>query len=189
MAAAHSARELTRWSAAARDWLSRGTAWSSWRALTPRWVRTFCGRVTTCNRRRIRTCLTLWSALIFDFPSGDRWAPYGLVGGGLAFNTFRAYAGPQGALIRYRGFQDGLPDGRRSALLHRRELGHSPRVQSRRQHPDVHRAWRSAFSTPCRRTGRSSVARTARTSGGEVEFRFGYRSGARPAAHGSGAQR
>src|ERR1051325_7894912 len=27
------------------------------------------------------------------FPIRERWAPSGLVGGGLAFNTFRAYAG------------------------------------------------------------------------------------------------
>jgi hypothetical protein len=45
------------------------------------------------------------------FPIRDRWAPYGLVGGGLAFNSFRAYAGPQGALIRIEDFKMAFQTG------------------------------------------------------------------------------
>jgi hypothetical protein len=43
---------------------------------------------------------------LFDFmvgthiriPIGEKWAPYGILGGGLAFNTYKAYVGPQRAL-------------------------------------------------------------------------------------------
>jgi hypothetical protein len=45
------------------------------------------------------------------FPIRDRWAPYALVGGGLAFNTFRAYAGPGGALIRLEDFKAAFQTG------------------------------------------------------------------------------
>jgi opacity protein-like surface antigen len=45
------------------------------------------------------------------FPIRDRWAPYGLVGGGLAFNSFRAYAGPQGALIGIEDFKMAFQTG------------------------------------------------------------------------------
>jgi hypothetical protein len=45
------------------------------------------------------------------FPIRDRWAPYGLIGGGLAFNTFSAYAGPQGALIGIQDFKMAFQAG------------------------------------------------------------------------------
>jgi len=45
------------------------------------------------------------------FPIRERWAPYGLVGGGLAFNSFRAYAGPQGALIQLEDFKMAFQTG------------------------------------------------------------------------------
>jgi hypothetical protein len=45
------------------------------------------------------------------FPIGERWAPYALVGGGLVFDTFRAYAGPQGALIRIEDFKMAFQTG------------------------------------------------------------------------------
>jgi len=45
------------------------------------------------------------------FPIGERWAPYALVGGGLVLNTFRAYAGPQGALIPIEDFKLGFQTG------------------------------------------------------------------------------
>ncbi len=45
------------------------------------------------------------------FPIRERWAPYGLIGGGLVFNMFRAYAGPQGALIRIDDFKMAFQTG------------------------------------------------------------------------------
>ena len=45
------------------------------------------------------------------FPIRERWAPYVLIGGGLVFNTFRAYAGPQGALIGIQDFKMGFHTG------------------------------------------------------------------------------
>ncbi len=45
------------------------------------------------------------------FPVGERWAPYGLVGGGLFFNSFRAISGPQGALIGIQDFKGAFHTG------------------------------------------------------------------------------
>ncbi len=45
------------------------------------------------------------------FPVGERWAPYAILGGGLLFNSFRAYSGPQGALIGIEDFKFGVQSG------------------------------------------------------------------------------
>lgn len=45
------------------------------------------------------------------FPIRQRWAPYALIGGGLAFNQFRAIAGPEGALIRIDDFKFAFQTG------------------------------------------------------------------------------
>ncbi len=44
-------------------------------------------------------------------PVRERWAPYGILGGGLAFNSFRAIAGPQGALIGIEDFKGEFHTG------------------------------------------------------------------------------
>ncbi len=44
-------------------------------------------------------------------PIRERWAPYGLIGGGLVFNKFRAYSGPQGALIGMDDFKVAFQTG------------------------------------------------------------------------------
>ena len=45
------------------------------------------------------------------FPAGHKWAPYGIVGGGLAFNHYKAYAGPQGALVAIDDFKMAFQTG------------------------------------------------------------------------------
>jgi hypothetical protein len=45
------------------------------------------------------------------FPVRERWAPYAILGGGLAINTFRAYAGPKGALISIEDFKAAFQTG------------------------------------------------------------------------------
>jgi opacity protein-like surface antigen len=45
------------------------------------------------------------------FPVTNRIAPYAILGGGLLFNTFRAYSGPQGALIGIDDFKFGAQGG------------------------------------------------------------------------------
>jgi hypothetical protein len=44
-------------------------------------------------------------------PVKDRLAPYVIVGGGLFYNSFHAYAGPQGALIGIDDFKFGVQSG------------------------------------------------------------------------------
>jgi opacity protein-like surface antigen len=45
------------------------------------------------------------------FPIRDRWAPYVLLGTGLVYNAFRAYSGPQGALIHFDDFKMAFQTG------------------------------------------------------------------------------
>jgi opacity protein-like surface antigen len=45
------------------------------------------------------------------FPVRERWAPYGIIGGGMAFDLYRAYAGPNGALIGIEDFKVAFQTG------------------------------------------------------------------------------
>ena len=45
------------------------------------------------------------------FPVKARLAPYAIIGGGLLFNTFRGYTGPQGALVGIEDFKFGVQTG------------------------------------------------------------------------------
>jgi hypothetical protein len=56
---------------------------------------------------------------LFDFnfgfhirvPVRDRWAPYGIVAGGILFDSFQAVTGPQGALLKIDDFKFGFHTG------------------------------------------------------------------------------
>ncbi len=71
---------------------------------------------------------------LFDFnlsfhvriPVGERWAPYGILGGGLLFNKFRAITGPQNALIGIDDFKFGFHTGVGARYYIREDWGVRP---------------------------------------------------------------
>jgi hypothetical protein len=63
------------------------------------------------------------------FPIGERWAPYGIFGGGLLFNSFNAITGPQGALIGIQDFKGEFHTGAGLRYYIREDWGIKPEFQ------------------------------------------------------------
>jgi hypothetical protein len=68
---------------------------------------------------RDRTGQSPQNSRLFDFnasfhiriPVRERWAPYGILGGGLLMNQFKAISGPQGLLVAADDFSFGFHTG------------------------------------------------------------------------------
>jgi hypothetical protein len=83
---------------------------------------------------RHRTGVPVESSHLYDFntsvhiriPIRERWAPYGIVGGGLLFNSFRAISGPEGPKVAFEEFNAAFHTGAGLRYYVRRDWGIRP---------------------------------------------------------------
>lgn len=74
------------------------------------------GSDTLCRRPDVKSpqnshLLDFGLSFHIRIPVRERWAPYGILGGGLAFNSYRAILGTQGALIGIQDFKGEFHTG------------------------------------------------------------------------------